>query len=53
MAPVLQQTVAAVEGALVAQGLLAEGGDPERDAYRVNDRIDDPDLRNRHLLAGI
>ena len=31
----------------------AEGGDLERHAYAVNDRIRDPELRNLHVLAAI
>ena len=36
-----------------AQGLLAEPGEPERAAYRVNDTVSDPNLRNRHILAAV
>ena len=31
----------------------AEGGDLERHAYAVNDRIRDPELRNLHVLAAV
>ena len=36
------------------QGLSeAQGADLERHAYAVNDRVRDPGLRNRHILAAV
>ena len=42
-----------VLAALVAEGLLAEKMELERAAYRVNDKVEDAALRNRHVLAGV
>ena len=39
--------------ALVAEGLLAEKAELERAAYRVNDKVGDSEMRNRHILAGV
>ena len=39
---------------LQAQGLTdAVCGDLEKHAYSVGDRVEDPSLRNLHILAGV
>ena len=42
-----------VQGALIAEGLLAEKTELERAAYCVNDTVGDVELRNRHILCGV
>ncbi|MBP5617915.1 MAG: DUF4037 domain-containing protein, partial [Clostridia bacterium] len=42
-----------IQAALVAEGLLAEKTELERAAYRVNDKVGDSELRNRHILCGV
>ena len=39
--------------ALIAEGLIAEKAELERVAYRVNDKVADSDLRNRHILCAV
>ena len=49
----IRRVIDQIETELMAQGLLAEPGEPERAAYRVNDTVSDPNLRNRHILAAV
>ncbi len=50
----IETVCAAVLEAVREQGLSeAQGADLERHAYAVNDRVRDPELRNRHILAAV
>lgn len=50
----IETVCAAVLEAVREQGLSeAQGADLERHAYAVNDRVRDPGLRNRHILAAV
>ena len=51
---VIEDIAADVIGELFKQGLTkADSKDLERHAYSVNDRVEDPQLRNMHILAGV
>lgn len=51
---VIEDIAADVTAELRRQGLTkADTGDLERHAYSVNDRVEDPQLRNMHILAGV
>lgn len=51
---VIEDIAADVIGELSKQGLTkSDSKDLERHAYSVNDRVEDPQLRNMHILAGV
>ncbi len=51
---VIESTSADVIGELKAQNLTeAVCADLEKHAYSVNDKVADPDIRNRHILSGV
>ena len=53
-AAVMEGIASDVIDLLTEEGITdAVCGDLEKHAYSVNDRIADPDIRNRHILAGV